>query len=155
MRARILAFLKFYAPCFVVQTIGGLITQQSVMTWYPTLTKSALTPPGYVFGIAWTILYLLMALAASRIYVVRGTFRSRSLVWWGIQLVLGLLWSIVFFGQQQVALGLVITLINGAAVAFVTWRFWRIERIAGILMLPLLGWLTFATYLNGFILTHN
>lgn len=149
-----LSFLAFYAACFVVQTLGGLITQQSVMSWYPTLTKSALTPPGYVFGIAWTMLYILMALAASRIYAIRGTLRSRSLVWWGIQLVLGLLWSIVFFGQQQVALGFVIILLNWAAVAFVTRRFWRIEKRAGALMLPLLLWVSFASYLNGFIVLH-
>lgn len=155
MKRRVLAFLIFYLPCFVVQAIGGYLTQQSVMDWYPTLNKSSLTPPGYVFGVAWSILYALMALAASRVYVVRGTWRSRSLVWWGIQLVLGLLWSAVFFGHREVMAGLVIIVINWAVVVYVADRFWKAERLAGALMVPLMGWLTFATYLNGFILLNN
>ena len=155
MKHRIRTFLAFYAPCFVVQGLGGWITQQSVMSWYPTLTKSALTPPGAAFGIAWTILYVLMALAASRVYTVRGTWRSRSLAWWMIQLLLGLIWSGVFFGNREIELGLAIILVNWAVVAFVTFRFWRIERLAGALMLPLLAWLTFASYLNGFMVVAN
>ncbi len=155
MKRHVRAFALFYAPCFLVQGIGGWLTQQSVMDWYPSLVKSPLTPPGYVFGIAWSILYLLMALAAARIYVIRGTWRSRSLVWWGMQLLLGLLWSAVFFGQREVMLGLGIIVVSWGAVAWVTWRFWRIERLAGALMLPLLLWVTFATYLNGFIVLHN
>ncbi|MES2984578.1 MAG: TspO/MBR family protein [Pseudomonadota bacterium] len=151
----VIAFVAFYALCFIVQSIGAYVTQLSVHDWYPALAKSSLTPPGMVFGIAWTILYLVMAGAATCIYRARGTWRSRSLAWWLIQLLLGLMWSLVFFGQRAIDLGFIIILLNWVAVAFTTYRFFRIERMAGWLMVPLLLWLSFACYLNGFILTHN
>lgn len=145
-------FLIFYVPCLLVQLIGGYFTQLSVTTWYQTLDKSALTPPGIAFGIAWTILYFLMAVAATRIHLKRKTFRSRSLVWWAIQLLLGLIWCIVFFGNREIALGFAVILANLVAVAVTLYRFYRIDTVAAWLMAPLLAWLMFASYLNGFIL---
>lgn len=139
----------------MVQMVGGWLTQLSVTSWYPTLTKSSLNPPGYVFGIVWSILYVLMALAAARVYFIRQSARSRSLAWWTIQLVLGLLWTAVFFGQREMMLGLVVILMSWLAVAFVTIRFYQIDRLAGLLMLPLLCWISFASYLNAFIVAHN
>lgn len=155
MKRRITSFIAFYIPCFVVQVVGGLMTQQSVTTWYPTLMKSQFTPPGFVFGIAWTILYALMALAASRVYVNRGTWRSRSLVFWAAQLLLGLIWTGVFFGMREINIGAHIILFSWGAAVITAERFWRIEKLAGWLMAPLVLWLTFATYLNVYIATHN
>lgn len=152
MKQKILIFLGFYALCFLVQGIGGYVTQFSVRDWYVGLEKSALTPPGAAFGIAWTLLYFLMAVAATRVYLKRKTLRSRSLCWWGIQLLLGLIWTFVFFGQREVMLGFVVIVANWAAVAFTLYRFWRIDRVAGWLLVPLFLWLSFASYLNGFIL---
>lgn len=152
---RISQFFIFYIPCLAVQLIGGYFTQLSVTTWYVGLKKSSLTPPGAVFGITWTLLYILMAIAATRIYRIRGTFKSRSLVWWLAQLLLGLIWTMVFFGSRDILLGFTVITANGLAVAFVTYRFWRVDRLAGGLLLPLLAWLIFATYLNGFILYAN
>lgn len=155
MKHQIKQTFAFYVPCFVIQTLGGMITQQSVTTWYVTLNKSILTPPGFVFGIVWTILYAMMAVAAARIYALRGTLNSRSLIWWGIQLILGFLWTCTFFGQQQVTQALAIIVVNWLAVAVVVKRFWFADRIAGRLMLPLLLWLSFAVYLNAVVVLRN
>jgi tryptophan-rich sensory protein len=77
-------FLVFYGAALLIQFAGNYFTMMSVKTWYPTLVKSALTPPGYVFGIVWTILYILMSIAAWRVYrkEQRGYFSQALKLWW-------------------------------------------------------------------------
>lgn len=146
----------FYLAVFAVQMAGNYFTMQSVGTWYPTLVKSQLTPPGYWFGIVWTILYILMAIAAWRVYRIErlGYFSSTLKLWW-LQLILGLLWSATFFGMRELELGLAVILLVWLAVIATIARFLCIERMAGYLLVPLGLWVSFATYLNGFITFHN
>jgi tryptophan-rich sensory protein len=148
-------FIGFYALCLIVQVAGAYFTDRSVHTWYPTLDKSPLTPPGVWFGIVWTTLYLLMALAATRVSAVIRTLRNRPLAWWAIQLILGLIWSIMFFGNQSVLGGLIIISATIVAVIVTTTLFWRVNAWAGIMMMPLTLWLTLATHLNLYIYLHN
>jgi benzodiazapine receptor len=154
MRA-IRPFLVFYAISALVAYAGSMFTQMSVTTWYVALNKSPLTPPGAAFGIVWTILYFLMALAATRVYLKVGTWRARALRWWLVQLLLGLLWSMLFFGHRDSAMGMQIIAVTWLAVAFTLALFIRIDRPAGWMLAPLLVWLSFASYLNYYILTHN
>lgn len=151
MKRKLGIFVIFYGLCLIVQLLGGYVTQLSVHDWYQGLAKSELTPPGAVFGIVWTILYFLMALAATRIYLIRGTLRSSTMVWWFIQLILGLIWSFVFFGHREVLLGLVVITLNWTAVIDTIQKFEKIDRKAALMMAPLLAWITFAAYLNAVI----
>jgi tryptophan-rich sensory protein len=117
--------------------------------WFDQLAKPALMPPGWVFPFAWSILYMLMALALAMILASeRGKARSVATTLFIIQLGLNLAWSPVFFGQHRImlAFGLIIAILlwAGATAAI----FWRIQRIAGLLMLPYLAWLVFAGVLN-------
>ena len=153
--SRLLIFTCFYALCFVVQTGGAYFTQFSVTTWYAGLDKSPLTPPGMYFGIVWTTLYLLMALAAMRVYHKTQTLRSHALRWWLIQLILGFLWSVMFFGNQAVLSAFQIILANLVAIGVMLVFFRRIDRLAALMLAPLFLWVSFASYLNYFILTHN
>ena len=153
--SRLLIFVCFYALCFVVQTGGAFFTQLSVTTWYAGLDKSPLTPPGMYFGIVWTTLYLLMALAAMRVYHKTQTLRSHALRWWLIQLILGFLWSVMFFGNQAVLSAFQIILANLVAIGVMLVFFSRIDRVAALMLAPLFLWVSFASYLNYFILTHN
>ena len=152
---RIATFIGFYVLCLVVQFAGAYFTQRSVTTWYVGLHKSPLTPPGIYFGIVWTALYFLMALAATRVYQRTQTLHCRALRWWTIQLLLGFLWSILFFGEKEIILGLEVILLNLLAIAFTGWFFLRVDRLAGLLILPLLLWVGFASYLNYYILVNN
>ncbi len=153
-RSVLWAFVIAYAFCFAIQSAGAYFTAESAMAWYPTLVKSPFNPPRMAFPIAWTTLYFLMAFAAARI-AVRTGWASRPMQWWFVQLVLGLGWSIVFFGNHSPAGGLAVIIAMLLAVVFTTVHFWRIDRFAGWLMLPLLVWLTLATHLNLFIYLHN
>lgn len=151
MQRKVSVFIGFYGLCLIVQLIGGYVTQLSVHDWYQGLAKSELTPPGAVFGITWTILYFLMAVAATCIYLIRNTLRSSSMVWWFIQLILGLIWSFVFFGHREPGLALIVITINWTAVIDTIRKFEKHDSKAALMMCPLLAWLTFAAYLNAVI----
>ncbi len=154
-RKTFLNFFGFYAIVLMIEFGSSYFTQLSVTTWYTTLNKSPLTPPGMWFGIVWTILYFLMACAATRIYQRTGTLRTHALRWWLVQLLFGFVWCVVFFGNREILAGLQVIIANGLAVAMTIYLFYRIDRGAALMFVPLLLWLSFATYLNLFILQHN
>jgi benzodiazapine receptor len=134
-----------------VGALGGVATASSVRTWYPTLRKPPFNPPGWVFGPVWTFLYLMMGVAMYLVWT--GTHsrsgRRRAASWWLAQLVLNLVWSLVFFGRRAIgpAFGEIIVLWLAIAA---TIRAAAAERpAAAALLLPYLGWTTFAAMLNG------
>ncbi len=135
--------------CFLPAVVGGLAMQNGTGEWYRELTKPALTPPGWVFGPVWTLLYLLMGIALYLVWSRVGEPGVTLAV--GIfagQLVLNALWTPAYFGMQSPLLGLVVIVPLLALIAFSTALFWRIRPLAGGLLLPYLAWTTFATYLN-------
>ena len=144
-----LALFAFLALCFAVSSLGGLITAQSVGTWYQDLAKPAFNPPDWVFAPVWTSLYLLMAIAAWRVWR-RAGWRdgSTALTAFGVQLVLNLAWSTTFFGLRMPGAAVIAVLVLLAAVAITARRFWTIDRPAGLLLVPLLAWVGFASVLN-------
>lgn len=154
-RCDIVSFLWFYGLCLAVQLGGAYFTQTSVRDWYPTLELSPLNPPGPVFGVVWSILYVLMAWAACRMHAVERSVNNRPLRWWLIQLLLGLLWCIVFFGMRDILGGLIVIIATTFATIVMAVFFWRRDGLAGLLVTPLLLWLTLATHLNLYIYLHN
>ena len=148
-------FMTAYGLCLAVQLLGGYYTQMSVTTWYADLNRSPLTPPGMWFGIVWTILYFLMAWAAARVARITGRWNSRPLRWWLLQLLAGLVWTMLFFGQRDTDTSFYLITFNWVAVLMTVWLFWRVDRRAGLLMVPLLLWISFATYLCWYIVQHN
>lgn len=117
--------------------------------WFDALDKPALIPPGWVFGVAWTILYVLMALAFAIVLHARGAKgRGAAITLFLVQLLMNLAWSPLFFRAHQVGSALVLILALFLVVAATMALFWRIRRLAGVLLLPYLAWLAFASYLN-------
>jgi tryptophan-rich sensory protein len=117
--------------------------------WFAALAKPDLIPPGWVFGLAWTILYIMMALAFAVVLHARGARgRGIAIVAFLAQLVLNLLWSPLFFRAHLVdeALVLIVALLGLMAVTILL--FWRVRPVAALLLLPYLCWLAFASYLN-------
>lgn len=146
-----LALLAAVAICLAVSALSGWATSTSVETWYPTLEKPSFNPPDAVFAPVWTVLYLMMATAAWLIWRRRGACPAgvrRALALFGLQLALNLTWSVMFFGLRQIGWGLVDIVLLWAAIAATTVAFWRVERLAGLLMLPYLAWVGFAGVLN-------
>jgi len=117
--------------------------------WYAQLAKPDLMPPGWAFGVAWSILYIMMGLALAFILNARGAKWRGVAIWlFLIQLALNLAWSPVFFAMHRImlAFGLIIAIFLWASAATVA--FWYIRRVAALLMLPYLAWLLFAGLLN-------
>ena len=144
-----LMLLLFCLLCLATGGIGGFVTSGSVETWYPTLTKPWFNPPAAVFAPVWTVLYLMMAVAAWRVWIHgEPAEKSRALLLFWFQLGLNLLWSIMFFGLQQLGVAVAEIVLLLLAIVITTLLFWRIDRLAGMLMLPYIAWVSFATVLN-------
>ena len=117
--------------------------------WFDALEKPALMPPGWLFGVAWTILYILMGLALAIVLHARGAKgRGPAIVLFLVQLVMNLAWSPLFFRAHQVGSALMLISALIVVVAITIWLFARIRRVAGLLLLPYLAWLAFASFLN-------
>lgn len=141
----------------LVAAVGGWFTASSVGTWYQTLNKPALNPPDWVFGPVWTVLYVMMALAAWCVWRRAGSWRRAmgAGVAYLLQLALNLLWSVVFFGWRSPAGALVVIVLLWLAIAWTLWRFAQHTRLAAALLAPYLAWVSFAGLLNLLIVRLN
>jgi tryptophan-rich sensory protein len=131
-------------------TVSGRISGSgSGNAWFDALQKPAIMPPGWVFGAAWTALYILLGLAVALILHARGARgRGPALGLLVVQLLLNYAWSPIFFAYHEVGLAFW-TIAAMIAISVVTAvLFWRIRRSAGLLMLPYLAWLCFAALLS-------
>jgi tryptophan-rich sensory protein len=135
--------------CFAAAGLGGLVTTPKIPNWYADLAKPAWTPPDWVFGPVWTLLYLMMAVAAWLVWRPKGFAGAKlPLALFGIQLALNSLWSVLFFGLQRPGLAAIEIVILWAAILATTVEFWSRSSWAGALMTPYLIWVTFAALLN-------
>jgi translocator protein len=147
---------RFSLILFVVLVVGGglLIGYLTAPgAWYAQLAKPGFNPPAWVFGPAWTTLYVLIAIAGWRVWRHdRGGWAMR--LWW-MQIVLNFSWSPVFFAAHQIALALVVVLLLlGAILAFIATT-WRQDRVAAWLFVPYAAWVAFASVLNASIWVLN
>ena len=135
-------------------SLVGFITSRDVSSWYPTLQKPAWNPPNWIFGPVWTILYGLMGWASYLIWRKREEQPKQvrsALIWYGLQLGLNFLWSVIFFGFRRPDLALLEIVLLWGAILVTIVKFARIDRLAASLMIPYHLWVTFATALNATI----
>lgn len=141
------------AAPFLAGFVGSLATSSSVTTWYNTLTQPSFSPPNWVFGPVWTVLYLLMGIALYRVWARPVSPRNaegkqQALLLFAVHLLLNAGWSIAFFGFKSPALGLLVIVILLGLIALLVREFYRIDKAAAYLLLPYLAWVAFATLLN-------
>ena len=149
LRRDVLGLGGFLLLCFAVSGLGGVATATSVGSWYQTLVKPSFNPPDWVFGPVWTTLFILMAIAGWRIWrQPRSSTRWRALVIYAVQLGLNLAWSVLFFGLQLVGVALIDIALLLTAIVTTAILFWRIEWIAGGLLVPYAMWVAYALLLN-------
>ncbi len=134
----------------IAQGVGGLSAylSQGTMGIYQNLNQPSFAPPGWLFGVAWTILYTLMGIAAYRVYDVGGNISKNALVSYGLQLVFNFMWTIIFFrlGERGIAFGWLIILL--ALIIITTVKFYKVDNVAGYIMIPYILWVSFAGVLN-------
>lgn len=149
-RARdLLGLGVFLALCLGVSAIGGWVTAHSVGTWYQTLQKPSFNPPNWVFAPVWGLLYVLIAVAGWRVWRIRGLASARAAIAaYLAQLALNLAWSLLFFGGRMIGIALAEIVLLLAAISVTAVLFWRIDRVAGWLLVPYAAWVAFAGVLN-------
>ena len=147
--------LAFFALCTFVAVIGSMATTPNIPTWYASLEKPGFTPPNWLFGPVWTVLYALMAIAAWRIWRHRVPGRTKALAVFFLQLGFNLSWSIVFFGLRSPLGGLVIILLLLAMIVWMILLFRPIDPPAAWSMVPYAAWVAYATALNLAIVLLN
>jgi benzodiazapine receptor len=153
-----LVLAAFIVLCLAVAGVAGWATSQSVATWYLTLNRPSWTPPNWLFAPVWTTLYIMMAVAAWRIWRSGGGFTGTArpaLVMFFVQLALNFAWSFAFFGARSPSLGLVVIIMLWLAIAATISAFRPIDRLAAWLLVPYLAWVSYATALNFAIWTLN
>ena len=149
-----LAYLRWALVTVPVFVLLGFLSGEFANSgfgnrWFDALEKPALMPPGWAFGAAWTVLYILMGLAFAMILHARGARgRGVAIALFLLQLLLNLAWSPLFFRAHQVGSALILILILLVVVAVTALMFARIRQVAGLLLLPYLAWLAFASFLN-------
>lgn len=131
-----------------VGALAALLT--GGMSQYKQLRQPPLAPPGWVFPVVWSILYLLMGYASYRILVSNAPRREKNnaLKLYGAQLAINFLWPLVFFGLEQYLLAFFVLLLLWSLIFFTIRAFSRIDETAADLLLPYIIWVTFAGYLN-------
>lgn len=136
----------------IVGASGSIFTTMGLESWYPALTSPSLAPPNWVFAPVWSTLFALMGVAVWRIWRRTSGDRSGSarvaLLVFAIHFVVNIAWSGVFFGLQSLLWGLIVIGLLWVVIVLTMWAFARVDRPAALLLVPYLGWVTFAAYLN-------
>ena len=145
-----LVLAGFIILCLGVGVVSGVMTAGAMVDWYPTLNKPFFNPPSWVFAPAWTLLYIMMAVAAWRVWLA-GPSSKPALNLFFIQLVLNFFWSVFFFGLHSPALALIDIIAMWIMIALTMRAFFKIARPAGWLLVPYLAWVSFAAVLNASI----
>jgi len=148
-RRDVLGLVGFVVMCFGVSVLGGRAVAPALAIWYPGLVKPSWTPPSWVFGPVWTLLYPLVAVAGWLAWR-EGRSRVGTLLFL-LQLSLNAAWPWIFFGERRIDLALLCVALLWLAILGTIRAFWRVSRGAAVLLLPYLGWVGFATALNAAI----
>ena len=124
--------------------------------WFASLAKPSFMPPGWTFGVVWTLLYILLGLALAMILALPSSpRRTLALTLFFVQLVLNFAWSPIFFAGHDIALAKIVIFVMAVLAAAAAGQFVRLRRPAGLMMLPYLAWLIFAATLNATIQNLN
>ena len=132
-----------------VGLLSGLLSMNGMQAYEETALKPALTPPGWVFSVVWSLLYALMGISAARIWLLpESAERSQALNLYVAQLIVNFFWSLIFFNLQAYGFAFIWLLTLWIIVLLMIWKFHKLDKNAAYLQIPYLIWLTFAAYLN-------
>lgn len=138
---------KYIILTILVGTIPSIFTFKS-MSMYSTLNKPPLSPPGFIFPITWTILYILMGISFYKVMDSKSKYKEEAKLIYYIQLITNALWTPIFFGFKQYFLAFAWLLMILVFVIFMVTIFYKINKKSAYLQIPYIIWLLFAAYLN-------
>lgn len=157
MKFNPIAFIVNIAITLAVGAIGSYFTLHSVNTWYRTIAKPSFNPPDAVFGPVWTTLYILIGISAYLVWQKRAQIEHfpRTIAIYFIQLILNLMWSFIFFYAHQIGVALVEIVFLLVFVIINALVFYKIDKTAGLLFIPYILWVSFASFLTYSIFQLN
>ncbi|CAG0981434.1 MAG: tryptophan-rich sensory protein [Candidatus Methanoperedens sp.] len=153
----ILRLITSIVICLTAGALGSFFTTPAISTWYATLIKPSIAPPNWVFFPVWTALFIMMGI--SLFLVWKKGFQDHqvkaALSVFAIQLILNILWSAAFFGLRSPLAGLIEIVILWIVILVMILKFMRISKVAGLLLIPYILWVTFAAMINFLIWSLN
>lgn len=155
--SNILKLIISIVICQLAGIIGAFFTTDSIPTWYNSLNKPEFNPPNWLFGPVWTILYLLMGISLFIIWKedLKNKNVKNAFAIFIVQLIINLLWSVVFFGMHSISGGLIVIIVLLVIIIITIVKFKKISFTASILLIPYLLWVCFATILNFYFYKLN
>ncbi|MBI1863004.1 tryptophan-rich sensory protein [Candidatus Microgenomates bacterium] len=142
--------------CELVGILGTPFTIAAIPSWYAYLNKPPFSPPNWIFGPVWTLLYFLMGVALWIVLISKKSdVRDRGIRLFAVQLVLNFLWSVIFFGMRQPLAALVDIALLWAAILATILTFRKVSSVSAYLLIPYLIWVSFASILNFAIVLLN
>ena len=147
---KIIRLVSSVLICLAAAAMGSVFTTPSIPTWYALIQKPAFNPPNWVFGPVWTALFILMGISAYLVWE-KGLKERKvkvALSVFGVQLVLNILWSALFFGLQSPFYAFIEIIILWIAIVLTIIKFYPVSRNAGLLLIPYIAWVSFAAFLN-------
>lgn len=134
--------------CFTAAGLGSLATFSQIPTWYVTLMKPVWNPPNWLFSPVWTVLYGLMGVTLYLLWQSRDKIKSVALRFFYIQLALNVLWSWIFFGWHRLDIALVEIIVLWIAILKTIFYTYKVSKTAGLILIPYVIWVSFASFLN-------
>lgn len=152
MKFNPVAFIVNIAIPLAIGAVGAFFTASSVKTWYVTLAKPSFNPPNTIFAPVWTALYIIMGISAYLVWQKRHTIKHfpRTIAIYLMQLILNLMWSFIFFYAHQIGVALIEIVFLLFIIILNAVTFYKIDKAAGLLYIPYILWVSFAT-----VLTYN
>ena len=146
---QILKLIVSLAIPLALGAIAGMFTADAVPEWYESLNKPSFSPPNWIFGPAWTLLYILLGISFFLIWKTQaGPKRSLAMWVYALQLLLNFAWSFIFFYFHYIGLALIEIAILWILIFLMMITFYRIKTLAAYINIPYLLWVTFAGILN-------
>ena len=141
--------------CEGIGILGSVFTISEISTWYAFLNKPFFSPPNWIFGPVWTTLYFLMGISAFLIYEKKTKAKNMLLNLFGVQLLLNYFWSLIFFGLHLPSVAFIEIILLWSLIFVLIYKFWNVSKVASLLLVPYILWVSFASVLNLFIAILN
>ncbi|WP_396145626.1 TspO/MBR family protein [Flavobacterium sp.] len=148
---KVLRIALVVMTCLVIGYLSGMVTRESITTWYPTLIKPVFNPPNWIFAPVWTSLYIMMGVAGGLVWNKldgNETLVKKAFLFFIIQLALNALWSLIFFKLHNLLLASIEVVLLLLMIFETYTQFKKIDKIAGLLLIPYLAWVSFASILT-------
>lgn len=157
MKINLIKLVISIVICQLAGVVGSIFTYTAISEWYPTLIKPWWTPPNWLFAPVWITLFTLMGIS---LYIVwdKGLEKKEvktAVSIFSVQLILNILWSVIFFGLKSPLFGFIEIVILWIAILFTMIKFYRISRASSYILIPYIVWVTIAAFLNFSILILN